>query len=70
MKELAGRLESLAAADIAPALPDVSGSLRVLRQQMKLSEKQTVLPVVPEQQQPVDAPPEEEGAVAPGEAAS
>jgi uroporphyrin-3 C-methyltransferase len=34
------RLEQLAAVDIDPPLPDVSGSLRVLRQQIQLGERQ------------------------------
>lgn len=46
--QLETRLESIAATDIRPALPDISGSLRLLRQQMRLSEQQTVLPVVPD----------------------
>lgn len=46
--QLESRLKSIAATDIRPALPDVSGSLRLLRQQMRLSEQQAVLPVVPD----------------------
>jgi uroporphyrin-3 C-methyltransferase len=46
--QLAVQLEKIAAVDISPQLPDVSGSLRLLRQQMELSEQQAVLPVVPE----------------------
>ncbi|WP_455234947.1 uroporphyrinogen-III C-methyltransferase [Thiogranum longum] len=52
VKELFARLEELAAVNIRPEIPDISGSLRVLRQQVKLSEQQAVLPVVPEQSQP------------------
>jgi uroporphyrin-3 C-methyltransferase len=46
--QMQSRLESMAATDIRPALPDISGSLRLLRQQMRLSEQQAVLPVVPD----------------------
>ena len=49
VQELVGQLTELAAADISPALPDVSRSLALLRQQMQLSEQQQqVLPVVPQ----------------------
>lgn len=41
------RLQDIAAVDIAPAMPDVSGSLRLLRQQMQLGQQQKILPVVP-----------------------
>jgi hypothetical protein len=47
VQQLKSRLEAIAAVDIAPKLPDVSGALRLLRQQMRLSEQQEVLPVVP-----------------------
>jgi uroporphyrin-3 C-methyltransferase len=47
VQQLLGRLQELAAVDIAPVMPDVSASLRLLRQQMQLSEQQQVLPVVP-----------------------
>lgn len=59
--ELVTQLEQLEAIDIAPQLPTVSDSLRVLRQQMKLSEQQAVLPVVPDAPVPdAIAPPAEE----------
>jgi uroporphyrin-3 C-methyltransferase len=45
---LVAQLRELAALNIRPELPDISASLRVLRQQMQLSEQQTVLPVVPQ----------------------
>ena len=48
VQQLAAELEQLAEVNISPALPDVSASLRLLRQQIQLSEQQTVLPVVPE----------------------
>jgi uroporphyrin-3 C-methyltransferase len=48
--ELTAKLEELLAVDIRPELPDLSGSLRLLRQQMKLSEGQKVLPLVPASQ--------------------
>ena len=48
VQQLDKQLQDIAAVDIAPTLPDVSGSLRLLRQQMQLSEQQSVLPVVPE----------------------
>jgi uroporphyrin-3 C-methyltransferase len=48
VQQLDKQLRDIAVVDIAPALPDVSNSLRRLRQQMQLSEQQAVLPVVPE----------------------
>ncbi len=45
---LVAQLEKLAAINIRPELPEISASLRVLRQQMQLSEQQTVLPMVPQ----------------------
>jgi uroporphyrin-3 C-methyltransferase len=45
---LLARLEELAARDIRPELPDISASLRVLRQQMQLSAQQAALPAVPQ----------------------
>jgi len=48
VQQLIGRMETLADSDILPPVPDVSASLSLLRQQMKLSEKPAVLPVVPE----------------------
>jgi len=56
VSELSKKLEELAAIDISPELPDISGSLRLLRQQMKLSEQQAVLPVVPAAPIPDAAP--------------
>ncbi|MFQ5644781.1 MAG: uroporphyrinogen-III C-methyltransferase [Thiogranum sp.] len=47
VKELLVQLEQLAAIDVAPQLPDVSASLRLLRQQLKLGAQQAVLPAVP-----------------------
>jgi len=47
VQQLKSRLEAIASVDITPKLPDVSGALRLLRQQMQLSERQEVLPVVP-----------------------
>lgn len=52
VKQLHSELGTMAAVEISPAVPDVSASLRLLRQQMQLSEQQAVLPVVPEA--PVD----------------
>ncbi len=43
------RLQEIAAVDISPSLPDVSASLRLLRQQMQLSAQAPVLPVVPDE---------------------
>jgi uroporphyrin-3 C-methyltransferase len=45
---LAAQLEELAALNIRPEVPDISASLRVLRQQMQLSQQQTALPTGPE----------------------
>ncbi len=47
VSEFVARLAELAALDIRPDLPELSASLRLLHQQMKLSEQQAVLPVVP-----------------------
>ena len=47
--DLVSQLEQLETIDTVPQLPDISGSLRVLRQQMKLSEQPAVLPLVPDQ---------------------
>jgi len=47
VQQLLGRLQELVAVDIAPVMPDVSASLRLLRQQMQLSEQQQILPKVP-----------------------
>jgi uroporphyrin-3 C-methyltransferase len=49
---LAAQLNQLKAIDTAPRLPDISGSLRVLRQQMKLTEQRQILPLVPDQKVP------------------
>jgi uroporphyrin-3 C-methyltransferase len=56
---LAAQLEELAEINIRPELPEISASLRLLRQQMTISEQQTVLPVVP--QAPAAAPSASEG---------
>ncbi len=56
VRQLARQLAELAAVDISPALPDVSRSLALLRQQMQLSEEQQVLPVVPATSPRGDAP--------------
>lgn len=48
VQQLVGQLTDLALVDISPAMPDVSQSLALLRQQMQLSEQPQVLPVVPE----------------------
>jgi len=45
---LVAQLGELVEINIRPELPEVSASLRLLRQQMKLSEQQTVLPLVPQ----------------------
>ncbi len=45
---LVAQLEELAARNIRPELPDISASLRILRQQMQLSEQQAALPAVPQ----------------------
>ncbi len=58
VKELLVQLEQLSAIDVAPRLPDISASLRLLRQQLKLSTQQSVLPAVPDAARP-DAPAEE-----------
>ena len=47
VNELLQQLEQLSAIDVAPQLPDISASLHLLRQQLKLSAQQSVLPVVP-----------------------
>lgn len=48
VQQLTVELGKLAQVNISPPLPDVSASLRLLRQQIQLSEQQAVLPVVPE----------------------
>lgn len=48
VQQLTTELGQLAKVNIRPTLPDVSASLRLLRQQIQLSEQQAVLPVVPE----------------------
>jgi uroporphyrin-3 C-methyltransferase len=58
VNDLMAQLEQLKAIDTVPRLPDISGSLRVLRQQMMLSEQQDVLPVVPDQPEPGTTEPE------------
>ncbi|GMQ83530.1 MAG: hypothetical protein BMS9Abin06_0265 [Gammaproteobacteria bacterium] len=58
VNELQVQLEQLSAIDVAPQLPDISASLRLLRQQLKLSAQQSVSPAVPDAARP-DAPAEE-----------
>lgn len=48
VQQLLDRLQAVAGVNIEPAMPDISGSLRLLRQQMQLREQQKVLPVVPQ----------------------
>jgi len=52
VSKLVAQLEQLKAINAVPELPDISGSLRALRQQMQLSEQQAVLPLVPDQSLP------------------
>lgn len=56
VQQLVAVLDELAGVDITPTLPDVSQSLRVLRQQIKLSEQAQALPVVPESAPPAAKP--------------
>jgi uroporphyrin-3 C-methyltransferase len=58
VNDLVSQLEQLKAVNTVPQLPDISGSLRVLRQQMKLSEQPAVLPHVPDQPVPGATQPE------------
>lgn len=55
VQQLTAELGQLAKVNISPVLPDVSASLRLLRQQIQLSEQQAVLPVVPEKAPPSDS---------------
>ncbi len=48
VQQLTTELDQLAEVNIMPTLPDVSASLRLLRQQIQLSEQRAVLPVVPD----------------------
>jgi uroporphyrin-3 C-methyltransferase len=48
VQQLKSEIVEMAGINISPALPDVSASLRLLRQQIQLSEKQEILPIVPE----------------------
>jgi len=48
VNELREQLEQLSAIDVAPQLPDISASLRLLRQQLKPGAQQSVSPVAPE----------------------
>lgn len=50
VKELRSKIAGLVDVNIRPDLPSLSGSLRLLRQQMKLREQESGLPVVPERQ--------------------
>jgi uroporphyrin-3 C-methyltransferase len=52
VNDLVAQLEQLSAINTAPQLPDISGALRVLHQQMKLSEQQDGLPLLPGQSVP------------------
>ena len=58
VQQLRSDLEAMSAVDISPPVPDVSASLALLRQQIKLSEKQDVLPVVPDETDRDDPLPE------------
>ena len=49
VNDFVSELEQLKAVNTAPQLPDITGSLRVLRQQMKLSEQSAEIPLVPDQ---------------------
>ncbi len=52
VKEFLQQLGQLSAIDVAPELPDISASLHLLRQQLKLGAQQSVPPVVPEAASP------------------
>jgi uroporphyrin-3 C-methyltransferase len=65
VRDLVTRLGELAAVDISPQLPDISASIRLLRQQLKLAEQQAVLPVVPATAVPEQMPDEQNGDEAP-----
>ena len=57
VNELREQLEQLSAIDVAPQLPDISASLRLLRQQLKNGTQQSsVSPVVPDAARPEQAP--------------
>jgi uroporphyrin-3 C-methyltransferase len=57
VNELREQLEQLSAIDVAPQLPDISASLRLLRQQLKLGTQQSsVSPVVPDAARPEQPP--------------
>jgi len=62
------QLEQLSAIEVAPELPDVSASLHLLRQQIQLSNQQSVSPVVPDSASPgkpatqTEQPPPEDNA--------
>lgn len=60
VQQLTAELEQLVDVDISPTLPDVSASLRLLRQQMQLSEQQAVLPTVPEKTHAPEKSPDED----------
>ena len=67
VNELVEQIDQLKAINIAPELPDISGSLTALHQQIKISEQQSVLPLVPDQTLPeagepgLEQAPEEDG---------
>ena len=52
VNNLVAELEQLKAINAVPDLPDISGSLRALHQQMKLSGQQATVPLVPDQAPP------------------
>jgi uroporphyrin-3 C-methyltransferase len=52
VNKLVAELEQLKAINTVPDLPDISGSLRALHQQMKLSGQQATVPLVPDQAPP------------------
>ncbi len=52
VEQLSKQLEKLSALDVHPQLPDISASLRLLQQQIKLTEQQAVLPLVPRDSTP------------------
>jgi len=53
--QLRAQIEQLAAIDVVPKLPDISASLKLLRQQLKLGAQQAVLPDVPDSTSDVPA---------------
>jgi len=55
VNQLRAQIEQLAAIDIVPQLPDISASLKLLHQQLKLGAQQSVLPDVPDSTSDVPA---------------